>query len=163
MTQLNIGDKIGFALQANGIDSNDQILFFPVVSVTTRDGERAYHYEFPNGEISRAAIRESDLAGHALQIEAQVSQKMICLGERKSEFTEALNRGKDNRFEVYSDWDKDAFVVVNQDNGAEYRVRLETSRGKLYGECECPDFVYRKRICKHVGEVLTNALFGVRV
>lgn len=158
--QLNIGDRIGFVIQANGIDENDQVIFFPVVEVTsTEGGERAYHYEFPNGEISRAAIRQSDLASHVLQIEAQVSPKMLCLSERKQEFVEALNRGKDNRFEVFADWDKDAFVVVNCDNRAEYRVRLETYKNQLFAECECPDFVYRKRVCKHVGEVLTNALF----
>lgn len=161
--QLNIGDKIGFVIQANGIDENDQVIFFPVTEITTRDGERAYRYQFPDGSTSMAAIRQSDLANHAVQIEAQVSPKMICLSERKAEFTEALQRGKDNKFEVFADWDKDAFVVVNQDNQAEYRVKLDTHKNQLFASCECPDFTYRKRICKHVGEVLTNALFTVKV
>lgn len=158
--QLNIGDKIGFVLPAQDRDEQDKIIFFPVVEITEKDGERAYRYEFPDGTTSYSAIRQSDLAGHVLQIEPQVSQKMICLSERRGEFVEALQRGKDNRFEVYADWDKDAFVVVNLDNKAEYRVRLESSRGKLYADCECPDFEYRKRTCKHISEVLTSAMFN---
>jgi hypothetical protein len=161
--ELNIGDKIGFVIQANGIDENDRVIFFPVVEVTTRDGERAYRYQFPDGSTSMAAIRQSDLASHAVQIEPQVSPKMICLSERKAEFTEALNRGKDNRFEVFADWDRDAFVVVNLDNKAEYRVKLETHREQLFASCDCPDFTFRKRICKHASEVLTNALLMVKV
>ena len=161
--ELKIGDKIGFVIQASGIDENDKVVFFPVVEVTERDGETAYRYEFPDGSRSSSAIRHSDLASHVVQIEPRVSPKMICLSERRSEFTEALQRGKDNRFEVYADWDKDAFVVVNQDNGAEYRVKLDSNKKQLFAECECPDFTYRKRICKHIGEVLTNALFRVTV
>lgn len=161
--QLNIGDKIGFVILANGVDETDKTIFFPVTEVTTRDGERAYRYEFPDGSTSMAAIRQSDLVGHPVQIEPRVSQKMICLSERKTEFVEALQRGKDNKFEVYADWDKDAFVVVNLDNKAEYRVSLQTEGGKVYGDCECPDFSFRKRICKHISAVLVDALFMVKV
>lgn len=161
--QLNVGDKIGFVIQANGIDDNDRVIFFAVAEVTTRDGERAYKYEFPDGSISRAAIRQSDLVGHAVQIEPRIDSKMLCLSERKSEFREALERGKDNRFEVYADWDKDAFVVVNLDNKAEYRVQLQSHNGGLHGSCECPDFFYKKRLCKHLGEVLANALLTVKI
>lgn len=160
---LSIGDKIGFVIYANGIDDNDRTNFFPVVEVTERDGERAYRYQFPNGEVSSAAIRHSDLVGHALQIEAQASGKMIYLSERKGEFRAALERGKDNRFEVYADWERDSFVVVNKDNGAEYRVKLESQNNRLFGECECGDFTFRRRVCKHLSEVLTFALFAVKV
>lgn len=161
--ELNVGDKIGFVFLATDVDESDRTLFFPVIEITERDGERAYRYEFPDGSVSSAAIRQSDLASHAVQIEPQISPKMICLSERKQEFVEALNRGKDNRFDVFADWDKDAFVVVNLDNKSEYRVRLQTHRERLYGECSCPDFFYKKRTCKHVGEVLTHALFSTLV
>lgn len=161
--ELNIGDKIGFVILADGIDDSDKTVFFPVVEVTTRDGERAYKYQFPDGEISRSAIRQSDLASHAVQIEAQASRKSLCLSERKKEFVEALERGKNSNLEVFADWDKDAFVVVNLDNKAEYRVKLESHKGQLFAECECPDFTYRKRICKHVSEVLTDTLFKMTV
>lgn len=93
----------------------------------------------------------------------QNSNRMICLSNRRQEFTEALNRGKDNRFDVFADWDRDAFVVVNLDNRAEYRVKLETQDGSLHASCECPDFGFKKRVCKHIGEVLTNALFNMSV
>jgi hypothetical protein len=119
--------------------------------------------QFPDGEISRAAIRQSDLASRPVQIEARVSPKMICLSERRTEFFEALQRGKDNRFDVFADWDKDAFVVINLDNKNEYRVKLETFKTRLYAECSCKDFFFKKRICKHVGEVLTNALFTTTI
>lgn len=161
--QLNIGDKIGFVILAGGIDEQDTTVFFPVAQITERDGERAYLVQFPDGEISRAAIRQSDLASRPVQIEPRVSPKMICLSERKAEFREALERGKNNNFEVYADWDRDAFVVVNRDNFAEYRVKLETNQTRLYAECECKDFVFRKRLCKHIGEVLTNALFTAHI
>ena len=159
--ELKIGDKIGFVMLGQDIDDRDKIVFFPVVEVTTRDGETAYRYEFPDGEISRSAIRHSDLASHVVQIERRVSSaKMICLSERRKEFVEALERGKNSNLEVYADWDKDAFVVVNRDNRFEYRVRLETSGGQLFAECECPDFQYRKRVCKHTSAVLLESFFG---
>lgn len=161
--QLNIGDKIGFVILASGIDEQDKTVFFPVAQITERDGERAYLVQFPDGEISRAAIRQSDLANRAVQIEPRVSPKMICLSERKAEFVEALERGKNSKFEVYADWDRDAFVVVNRDNKKEYRVKLETHAGQLFAECECPDFTYRRRICKHQSEVLTNALLTATI
>lgn len=160
--ELNIGDKIGFTILAKEVDENDKVLFFPVVEVTTRDGERAYRYEFPDGSVSSAAIRQSDLIGHPVQIEARVSPKMVCISNRTDEFRAALERGKNNRFDVYADWEKDAFVVVNLDNKNEYHVTLDNSRGAFYAECECPDFIFRrkenKRICKHIAEVLVFAL-----
>lgn len=162
-TKLNIGDKIGFVIQAKDIDDNDKVIFFPVCEITTRDGEHAYKYEFPDGTVSSSAIRQSDLASHVVQIEAQVNRKMICLSTRKTEFVEAFERGRNSNLEVYADWDKDAFVVVNSDNKAEYRVKLESHKGQLFAECECPDFTYRKRICKHISTVLVNALFQVTV
>lgn len=161
--ELNIGDKIGFTIPAQDVDSNDKTLFFSVIEITERDGERAYKYEFPDGSISSSAIRQSQLVGHALEIQPRIDSKMLCLTERRNEFREALERGKDNHFEVYSDWDRDAYVVVNQDNKAEYRVKLQTHDGKVHCLCECPDFTYRRRICKHIGEVLTNALFTVKI
>lgn len=168
--QLNIGDEIGFVIHANGIDENDQVIFFPVVEITTRDGERAYRYQFPDGSTSTAAIRQSDLASHAVRIRkttvetiAPTLGRMICVSERKAEFVEALQRGRNSKLEVYEDWDKDAFVVVNAENKAEYRVRLDNRDDKFFADCECPDFIYRKRVCKHIGEVLTHCLFSVAV
>ncbi len=165
--QLNIGDKIGFVILAQGIDSNDEIVFFPIVGICERDGERVYHYQFPNGEVSRSAICQSDLARYPVQIKSDsliaVNEKMISLSERKSEFREALQRGKDNRFEVFQDWERDSFVVVNKDKGAEYRVKIESRKEQLFGECGCGDFNFRKRVCKHLSEVLTFTLFTVEV
>ena len=158
--ELKIGDKIGFVILAQDVDENDRVIFFPVVEVTTRDGETAYKYEFPDGKISSSAIRHSDLASHVVQIEPTVSPKMICLSERKTEFVEALERGKNSNLEVYADWDKDSFVVVNRDNRFEYPVRLEASGGKIFSQCSCPDFQYRRRVCKHISAVLLESFFG---
>ncbi|HEX8736668.1 MAG TPA: hypothetical protein VF721_15155 [Pyrinomonadaceae bacterium] len=159
---LNIGDKIGFVILAQDIDDRDKTVFFPVVEITERDGERAYRYQFPDGTVSRSAIRQSALTAYALQIEPQVATKMLNLTERRSEFREALERGKDSRFEVYEDWEHNSFVVVNEDNGSEYHVKLESHDGRLFGECECGDFTYRRRICKHLSEVLVFAVFTVK-
>jgi hypothetical protein len=159
---LNIGDKIGFVILAQDIDDRDKTVFFPVVEITARDGERAYRYQFPDGTVSRSAIRQSALTAYALQIEPQVATKMLNLTERRGEFVDALNRSKSSNLEVYDDFDKDAFAVVNKDNGTEYRVKLKLHKGQLFGECECQDFTYRKRVCKHLSEVLIFAVFTVK-
>lgn len=166
--KLNIGDKIGFAILANDIDGSDETLFFPVVEICEVEGERAYRYQYPDGEISRSAIRQSHLVGHPLQIASEeliaVNSKMICLSEQKGEFREALQRSKNSRFEVYQDWERDSFVVINKDNGSkEYRVNLETRREQLFGECDCGDFNFRRRVCKHLSEVLTFTLFAAKL
>ncbi len=145
--------------------------FFPVAQITTRDGETAYRYIYPDGEMSASAIRQSDLSSHVIKIhkttvetiQPQVSDKMICISERRSEFVEALNRGKNSDLEVFADWEKDAFVVVNRDKAAEYRVNLETRDGQSFVGCECKDFEFRKRICKHISSVLVDALFTVKI
>lgn len=159
---LKIGDKIGFTFLASDVDDADKTLFFPVCEITERDGEPAYKVEFPDGTISSAAIRQSDLANRAVQIEPVGTPDMICITERKTEFREALERGKTSDLEVFPDWERDAFVVVNNDKGNEYRVNLQTANGRLYGECECADYTYRKRVCKHISEVLTDTILTVR-
>jgi len=169
--QLNIGDEIGFVTLGQSADDADKVIFFPVAEITKRDGETAYRYMYPDGEISASAIRQSQLSNHVVKvrrttietIEPQVSDKMICISERRTEFVEALNRGKNSDLEVYADWDKDAFVVVNNDKAAEYRVKLETRNNKIFGECECKDFEFRKRTCKHISAVLVDAFFTVKI
>lgn len=86
---------------------------------------------------------------------------MICLNDRKNEFVGALNRAGDKKFEVYSDWEQDAFVVVNLENGHEYHVTLKARGGKVFGSCICKDFNSRNRLCKHIGKVLQYAFSGV--
>jgi len=85
------------------------------------------------------------------------ASKAVCLS--KLEFIEAARRGADSNLEVFADFEQDSYVVVNLDTNADYRVKLESRNGRLHGECDCPDFVYRKRGCKHIAEVLTDALF----
>ena len=159
--QLNIGDKIGFATLAADVDGKDQINFFPVARITHRDGERAYHYRFPNGEMSSAAIRQSDLRFHAVELQSAVPPKMICLNSRKAEFKAALRRGLSSEMEVFSDFDKDAFVIVNRTNETEYRVSFTTRGGSAFSFCSCPDFEFRRHVCKHIAEVLQETFFGV--
>jgi len=86
--------------------------------------------------------------------------EMLCITERRSEFVEALTRGANSDLIVYADFEPDTFVVVNRENKKEYRVTLKTIDKILFGLCECPDFIYRKRVCKHIGEVLTSNVFG---
>ncbi|HEX8289807.1 MAG TPA: SWIM zinc finger family protein [Pyrinomonadaceae bacterium] len=163
-TQLNIGDKIGFVTLSNDTDGADKVIFFSICEVTTRDGERAYRYQYPDGEISRSAIRESEVfSSHVIKIE-RMNPKMICLHDRdRSEIKAALKRGFENEFEVFADWDRDSFVIVNHTNQTEYRVKLTTSGGRTFSECSCKDFIYRKHVCKHIAEVLQFTLFGAAV
>lgn len=155
---LKIGDKIGFTFLASNVDANDKTLFFPVVEITERDGETAYICEYPDGTHT-SAIVQSVLPYRGVQIEPIVVPDMVCISERKDEFIASLERGKHSDLEVFGHWEKDTFVVVNNDKGNEYRVNLQTANGKLYGECECRDYEFRKRICKHIGAVLTNSIF----
>ena len=131
--------------------------------INNPEGDNIYAHKVSGDPMERAReviAQNMPAAPTAAKVSAN---KMICLSNRRQEFTEALNRGKDNRFDVFADWDKDAFVVVNLGNRAEYRVKLETQNGALHASCECPDFGFKKRICKHIGEVLTNALFNASV
>lgn len=165
--QLNIGDQIGFVSLAQDVDSNDNVVFFAVVEITNLDGERAYRYQYPDGQISRRTIKQSELGHYTLRINRlqtiapKPEPQGICLHDRKDEFRSALKRGADNNLEVFAGWDKDTFFVVNQSNGTEYGINFETVDGKVYAECDCPDFIHRKRICKHIAETLKETYFGI--
>ncbi len=168
--QLNIGDEIGFVKLAQGIDENDKIAYFPVVEITRRDGERAYRYQYPDGEISRSAIKQSSLVNYSLKINKPIVKvpnspkaEMISLTERKAEFIEAMKRGSGNRLEVFNAWDRDSFYVKNHDNGKEYQVVLKTESGETFGQCDCADAIFRKRVCKHLAEVVSQSVFGLMV
>lgn len=170
--QLKIGDEIGFVSHAGDVDSTDQIIFFPVVKIIIRGGENAYFYQYPDGEMNRSAIRQSALSSHVvrvnqktviqpLQTAAPKPAEMICLSSRKKEFVEAMSRADNSDLEVFADWERDSFVVVNHGNGKEYRVELDSNDGRAFAQCDCPDFVYRSRICKHISSVLADTVFGV--
>lgn len=168
--QLNIGDEIGFVNLAQGIDENDRTVFFPVVQITSRGGERAYRYMYPDGEISRSSIPQSQLGNYSLKINkpkfgvpTAPKAEMISLSERKSEFLEAMKRGAENRLEIFNGWDRDSFHVKNHDSGKEYQVILKTSDGETFGQCDCADAIFRKRVCKHLAEVVSQSVFGLMV
>ena len=128
--------------------------------INNPSGDNIYAHRVTGDALARA---KEIIASDMPQTAPEIADKMICLSERKFEFIEALGRGKDNDFEVYADWEKDTFVVVNRDNKNEYRVIFETRGKKLFGMCDCPDFKFRKRTCKHLGCVLVDALFTVGV
>lgn len=124
-------------------------------------GQNIYAHRVSGDAIERAKEiigRETNFATTAA---APTADRMICLSDRKGEFAEALARAGKSDLEVFADWERDTFVVVNNDKANEYKVIFETrADGKLYGDCECGDFTYRKRICKHIGEVLAESLFS---
>jgi len=155
---LKIGDEIGFVINAQGIDTQDATIFLPVVEVTRIGDETAYRCQFPDGQI-RGAIPQSALVGHEIKIKPVSTDGMICLLERVNEFAEAMKRGTNWNLQVYQAWEKDSYYVRNLDNDKEYLVNLKTIDGRTFCDCECPDFIFRNRICKHVAEVLTYSLF----
>jgi hypothetical protein len=164
--KLEVGDQLGFFQLAQDIDSNDRVVFFPIVEVTERDGERAYRYQYPDGQISRGAIKESNLDNYSIKINRaevvpapQIPNLAICLSDRQDEFTEAFKRGMTNDFEIFDGWDADTFFVVNRTNNSEYRIEFETIHGKTYAECNCPDFCFRRRICKHLSFAFVEIFF----
>lgn len=158
---LKIGDEIGFVILGSGVDSQDETIFFEVCEVSEIDGETAYRYQFPNGEVSRSFVRQSSLKAHAVKIKprAEIEPEMLCLSDRQDEFYQAVTRAQKGDLEVFAAWDDDSFVVKNYENGKEYQVRFQTANGKVFGECECADHVFRKRICKHLSKVLVEKMF----
>jgi len=162
--QLNIGDEIGFVILAQSADATDRTVYFPVVEITTRDGQRAYRYQYPDGNISASAIRQSELKYHSLRINAvQSKPEMLSLVNRKQEFLDAMKRAETSSLEVFNDWERDSFHVKNHRVNTEYRVDLKSENGELFATCECADYVYRHRVCKHIGAVLTETIFGMTV
>lgn len=157
---LKVGDKIGFTFMASEVDADDKTLFFPVCQITTRDNERAYLVEFPDGTVSKSAIRQSDLANRAVQIAPVGTPDMVCISDRKDEFVSALERGKKSNLEVFPYWERDTFVVKNHDNKKEYHVNFQNADSKIFAECTCPDYEFKKRLCKHIGAVLVTSIFS---
>jgi hypothetical protein len=92
---------------------------------------------------------------------AAVQPLMICINDRQTEFKESLSRSEKSDLEVFPDFDRDTFVVVNHDSGKEYQVVLKAAGGKMLASCTCGDFINRSRICKHIGKALRDALCGI--
>jgi hypothetical protein len=168
--QLEIGDEIGFVILAGDIDSTDETIWFPVVEITTKEGERAYRYMYPDGEVSRSAIKQSELKYKSLRIHSQAvvaaalqpnKAEMICVNDRTKEHLEALARGENSKLEVFNDWDRNSFAVKNHTTRKEYNVNFLCEGKQVFASCECADFTYRHRVCKHISAVLHDALLGM--
>lgn len=130
--------------------------------ITHPEGYTIYAHKVSGDPMERARQVIALEVPEIETIPAPVLDKMICLSNRKPEFRAAMKRGLSNDFNVYPDFEKDSFVVVNRTSETEYRVRLETrADGKNYGMCGCKDFYYRKNVCKHLSEVLADTFFGV--
>lgn len=85
--------------------------------------------------------------------------EMVCLTDRKQEFKQASERAEQSELYVFCDA-PDRYGVVNGASKASYGVNLKTRKGRIYAECDCADFVYRKRLCKHIAAVIDEILFG---
>jgi hypothetical protein len=87
------------------------------------------------------------------------NSEMLCLTDRKEEFKQASERADQSELVVFCDA-PDRYAVVNGASKVNYGVYLKTNRGRIYAECECGDFVFRKRLCKHIAAVIDEILFG---
>ena len=85
--------------------------------------------------------------------------EMLCLTERKQEFKLASERAEQSELYVFCDA-PDRYSVMNGESKVNYGVNLKTRGGRIYADCECADFVYRKRLCKHIAAVIDEILFG---
>ena len=85
--------------------------------------------------------------------------EMLCLTDRKGEFKQASERAEKSELYVFFDA-PDRYGVVNGESKENYGVNLKTSQGRIYAGCECADFVFRKRLCKHIAAVIDEILFG---
>lgn len=97
----------------------------------------------------------------AKEAAAAAETLMINLNDRQEEFQAALKRAAASDLEVYADFERDAFVVVNHSNSHEYRVELKPVGGKALISCTCEDFKRRNRICKHQSAVLQDSLCDI--
>ncbi|MCD9188284.1 MAG: SWIM zinc finger domain-containing protein [Pyrinomonadaceae bacterium] len=82
----------------------------------------------------------------------------ICINERLDDFFAAVERGANSDLQVFGDWERNAFVVVNRANRHEYRIKIRHADGNLFASCQCADFNRRNRICKHIAVVLREVL-----
>ena len=85
--------------------------------------------------------------------------EMLCLTDRKQEFRQASERAEKSELYVFADA-PDRYGVVNGESKEVYGVNLKTSQGRIFAECDCADFVFRKRLCKHIAAVIDEILFG---
>ncbi|HRH43439.1 MAG TPA: SWIM zinc finger family protein [Pyrinomonadaceae bacterium] len=85
--------------------------------------------------------------------------EMLCLTDRKQEFKQASDRASKSDLCVFCDA-PDRYVVVNIEARANYGVKLRTAEGRIYADCDCGDFVFRQRVCKHIAAVIDEILFG---
>lgn len=85
--------------------------------------------------------------------------EMLCLTDRRQEFRQASVRAEQSELYVFCDA-PDRYGVVNGESKVNYGVNLKTAEGRIYADCECADFVYRKRLCKHIAAVVDEILFG---
>lgn len=104
----------------------------------------------------RIAVAEVDRAKFPQDIAetAAAETMMICLSDRQDEYNEAVSRAADSDLELFNDFEKDSYVVVNRATSKEYRVVFKTVSGKALVSCECKDFSQRNRICKHLAYFL---------
>lgn len=98
---------------------------------------------------------------HKLQLikTTAATGEMISLAGRKLEFKAASERADASELYVFNDG-PDVFGVVNGETKQHYSVLLKTVSGQLCASCECPDYLYRKRVCKHIAAVISESLFG---
>ena len=87
------------------------------------------------------------------------NSEMLCLTDRKQEFKQASARAEKSELYVFCDA-PDRYGVVNGESKENYGVNLKTTGGRIFADCECADFVYRKRLCKHIAAVIDEILFG---
>lgn len=85
--------------------------------------------------------------------------EMLCLTDRKQEFKQASERASRSELCVFCDA-PDRYVVVNAESKVNYGVNLKTAGGRIYADCDCGDFIFRKRLCKHIAAVIDEILFG---
>lgn len=132
------------------------------------EGVKCLHIEIV-AEIDRARFPQ-DLAA-AVEVEAvkenltaqtvEAEPLMICLNDQQDEFKAALTRAGKSNLEVFQQFERDPFAVVNTDTKSEYKVHLKPVNEKALASCSCEDFNRRKRICKHIGRTLQDRLCDI--
>ena len=87
------------------------------------------------------------------------NSEMLCLTDRKQEFKQASERADQSELYVFYNA-PDYYGVVNGRSRVNYSVNFKTIEGRIFADCDCGDFVFRKRLCKHIAAVIDELLFG---
>lgn len=97
----------------------------------------------------------------AVEEVSEIESRKLSLNERRDEMESAMKRSRNSDLEVFNGFEQNVYFVKNHNQSSEYKVELEMVGKLIAAECECPDFIHRTRICKHIAVTLNEIFNGL--